>query len=69
MESKNIKNHGLDVNNHLYNLGDKFVIEISSVMLKKDGTYAYGIKKIKNVAFTEKELEALPRLESERKRK
>lgn len=67
MESKNIKNHGLDVNNHLYNLGDKFVIEISSVMLKKDGTYAYGIKKIKNVAFTEKELEALHRLESERK--
>lgn len=69
MEGKNIKNHGLDANNHLYNLDDKFVIEISSVMLKKDGTYAYGIKKIKNVTFTEQELEALPRLERELKRK
>ena len=48
---------------HLYNLGDKFIIEISSVMLKKDGTYAYGIKKVKNLTLDEKVLEALPKLE------
>ena len=45
-----------------YNLGDKFVIEISSVIRKSDGTYAYGVKKVKDYCFDEKVLERLEKV-------
>ena len=44
-----------------YKIGDKFVIEIDSVMTNKNGTL-YGIKGFKSMVFTDCELEQLERI-------
>lgn len=44
-----------------YKIGDKFVIEIDSVMTNKNGT-SYGIKGFKSLVFDEYGLEQLERI-------
>lgn len=44
-----------------YKIGDKFVIEIDSVMTNKKGTL-YGINGFKSMVFTDCELEQLERI-------
>lgn len=45
-----------------YKIGDKFIIEIDSVMTNKNGTL-YGIKEFKSLVFDDYGLEQLEKLE------